>query len=107
MLKSIRRVSRAEEKNTSHNLPLALCVEINPVYRPVLLVETNIIEAFKTSSVESAHAVVWDQKFFLPPHEYIVSLCPPWNLDVHLSRLLLVGAEGRKFRPVLVVYEFS
>ena len=73
----------------------------------MLLVKTNIIEPLKTSPVESAYAMVWDQEFFLPSHEYIISLGPPRNLDIHLPRVFFVGAEGRKLGPVLVIYKLS
>lgn len=86
------------------NLPFALRVEIDPVNCAMFLIEADVIESFETGTVECAYSVIGDQEFLLPPHEYIVTLRPAGNLDIHLPRVLLVGAEGRELGPVLVVY---
>lgn len=85
---------------------LALCMEIDPVNCSMFLVEADVIEAFKTGTTERAYTVIWNQEFFFPSHEYVVPLGPPRNLDIHLSRMLLVGTESGEFGPVLVIYLF-
>jgi hypothetical protein len=80
-------------------------MEIDPVNCAMFLIEADVIESLETSTVERAYSVIRDQKFLLPPHEYIVTLRPAGNLDIHFPRVLLVGTESREFGPVLVIYK--
>jgi hypothetical protein len=60
MLKSTWVLVETGNRAIYWTLPLALCVEIDPVNCAMFLVEADVIESFKTGAVERAYSVIWD-----------------------------------------------
>jgi len=76
-------------------------MEIYAAYRPLNLVEADVVKALKTGSSNRSHSVIRDQKMFLPPHEDVLSLRHPRYVKVALPGLLLKWPESRELCPVL------
>lgn len=54
--------------------PLALRMEVDAAYRPLYLVETDIVEALKAGARDCPNAVIRDEEIFLPSHEHVLAL---------------------------------
>lgn len=82
---------------------LALGMKINSADCALALVETDVVEAFKTCSTYGSYPVIWYKKVLLPPHKYVLSLRQTLNMQVAFARLLLKWTEGIEFSPVLEI----
>ena len=77
-----------------NDLLLAFGVEIYPTNRSLDLVEADVIEPLKTSTANRPHSVIWNEEMFLPSHEYVLSLCQLWDMEMAFLCLAMKWSEG-------------
>lgn len=75
-------------------------MEIYTTNASFLLVETDIVEAFETGSINGADTMVGNEEVFLPTHENVLSLSQVRDSDGSLSYLFGVLSECCEFAPV-------
>lgn len=81
----------------------ALRVEVDAAYASCNLVEADIIEPFEASSRDLSNPVIRNEKVFLPPHKYVLSLRPVLIVKIGFFGLRLDRAVGWESAPVVVV----
>lgn len=81
--------------------PFAFAVKVNAINLPLHLVETYVIEPFKTRTAYRPYSMVRHQEVLFPAHKNMLALCNVFEDDRGASASLFgVRAEGRKFGPV-------
>lgn len=49
-------------------------MEVYAAYRPLDLVETDVVEAFKAGARDGSNSVIRNEKILLPSHEHVLTL---------------------------------
>lgn len=86
--------------------PLALRVEVNATYRPLYLVETDIVEALEAGARDCLNAMIRDEEILLPSHEHVLALRIIAVCEIGPFGLFGQRFPRRKPRPVVYVCFF-
>ena len=79
-------------------------MKVDTADMPGFLVEADIIEALKASSIDRLDAMVGDEKMLLPPHEDMLSLGPILEAKVGMFGLFRKRSPRWKSVPMLHVH---
>lgn len=83
------------------NSLLALGVEIYSTNATFLLIEANVIKAFKRGTIDGTNTMVGYEKVFLPAHKDVLALRQVRDRHDTLAHLLAVLSESGKLAPMI------